>query len=90
MAETFHECFTGVARHATFASDAAECLRDGKRHEQIGESGRELREARPPMNPPHRVCLNRAQSMFVVVREELGFVRGHVDVDGTFAFASFA
>ena len=42
------------------------------------------------MNPAHRIGIAGPQTVFVIVRQELGLIRRHVDVDGAIAFASLA
>src|SRR5205807_8353776 len=42
------------------------------------------------MDEPHRIGRPWSNPLLVVVREELGLVGGHVDLDGAIALASFA
>ncbi len=57
---------------------------------QIGESGSNGCKPRPFVDPSKRIRVNWTNSSFPVVRQEFGFVGGHVHVDRAVAFAAFA
>ena len=57
---------------------------------QIDQAGRMRCDPRPQVDVAEGVGAARTHAAFVVVRQELGFVRGHVDADRAIAFASFA
>src|SRR5262249_34700806 len=44
----------------------------------------------PAMYPSHRIGVTWTNAILVIVREEFGLVRCHVDVDGAIALASLA
>ena len=47
-------------------------------------------EPGPPVDESKGVGMSRTNAPFVIVREELGFISGHVDVHRAFALAAFA
>ena len=83
-----HERLSRIARHLALRRDAEQRLR--QRHHQICRARRERCQSRPSMDPSHGVRSDGAQSCRVVVRQKLGLVRRHVDVDRAVALASLA
>ena len=67
--------------------DAAEkrCMRD-----KIDCFRDQRGEPRPPVDQSHGVTGDRSKLAFVIVREKLGLVSSHVNVDRTVTFAAFA
>src|SRR5947209_8828051 len=47
-------------------------------------------QPRPLINERKSISMAGADTAFVVMREKLGFVRGHVHIDGAVTFATFA
>ncbi len=67
--------------------DAAE---QGRVVDGVDEAGSDGGEARPSIDAAEGVVGERTGLIFVVVREELGFVCGQIDADGALALAGLA
>ena len=61
------------------------CLR-----KPVDYRGRMGREPGPAVYPAKRVGLAGASAVFIVVRQEFGLVRRHIDIDRTISLAAFA
>ena len=74
--------------------DARDALDDGAGErageERVGERGRERTEAGELVCETEDVVLERVKAALVALREELGFIGGHVDLDGALGFAGLA
>src|ERR671923_2702672 len=57
---------------------------------KVHNSWRESRQPRPDVNQTERVSVDRPESSFLIMREELCFVGGHVHINGAIGLASFA
>ena len=68
----------------------ATSLRTGVWLKKLARPGSQRRQPRPPVDPAHGVGVARPQPTFVVVRQKLGLVGGHVHVDRAVALAALA
>src|SRR5579864_5294816 len=57
---------------------------------QVGQSRRERRQSRPPVNQPHGISGAWPQASFVIMGKKFRFVGGHVHIQGALALASLA
>ena len=57
---------------------------------KFAKPGSDRSQPRPPVDPAHGIGVPGPQPAFVIVREKLGLVRRHVDIDRTIALAAFA
>src|SRR5688500_2646026 len=60
-----------------------------RRRHEINEIGHFRSDPCPPMYFAHRKRRARAPMLFVVMRQEFGFINGDVDLHGTFPFTAF-
>ena len=85
---------TCQAGHLAFLGDAGDVFDErageGAGEERVGERRRERAEAGEAVSEAEDVVLERMQAAFVALREELGFVGGHIDLDGALGFAGLA
>src|SRR6266567_9617100 len=58
--------------------------------EEVRESGHARGEPGPPVDQSYRVGDHGAQTARVVVREKLGFIGRHIDIDGAIALTALA
>ena len=88
------ECMRGEGGDVSFLSDPAQPFERGAGHGGVSDGVDEARNLRsqpgPPRDEAHRVGGAGAQPPLVVVRQELGLVRRHVDAHGAVLLAALA